>query len=93
MNLEEALQETGCAISVDGQCTTSVERLPDNEFLLMTRRGVCILQCLFVRWDYLMKRYEQRQWQAARVVFVGVGYQEIILPKNATFTVNAQWTE
>jgi len=91
MNLKESLQETGCAIFVDGQCTTSVERLSGGEYLLMTRRGVSILQFLLARYDDLVKRYEQQQWQSARVVFVGVGYMEVIVPKNSRVT--AQWTE
>ncbi len=68
MKLYYALQETGCAISVDGECITSVERLTDGKYL----RGVSILQCHFTTPDELEKRYEHEvwEWEPARVVFV-----------------------
>ena len=69
MKLEDALQETGCAISIDKECITSVERLPDEQFLLMTRRGVSILQCMFVQMEYLSKRYMTEEWYPARIAF------------------------
>lgn len=68
-NLKEALELTGCAIFVEDDCITSVERLTDNKFLLMTRRGVCILLCLLVDWDYLTKIYPGYGWNSARVQF------------------------
>lgn len=68
MNLQNALQETGCAIFINGDCITSVERLTDDEYLLMTRRGVCILQCLHRSLEAIMKRYPQQQWMIARVL-------------------------
>ena len=70
MKLEDALQETGCAFFTFLDCTTSVERLPDGMFLVMTRRGVCILQCLLVRWDYLMRRYEHQTWYPGQVQII-----------------------
>ena len=95
MNLTEALQETGCAIFVDKQCTTSVERLTDSEFLLMTRRGVCILECRFIsRGDVTFAlRFDMQAWTPAEVQFIPQGHKAILLPANATYQVSAQWTE
>lgn len=70
MTLEDALTQTGCAIFTDEQCTTSVERLSDSTFLLMTRRGICILQCLIVPLSTILKRYEQQRWEPSQVAFV-----------------------
>jgi|SRR5712691_2148498 len=95
MNLTEALQETGCAIFVDKQCTTSVERLTDSEFLLMTRRGVCILECRFIsRGDVTFAlRFDMQAWTPAEVQFVPKGQAAILFPKNATVDIVAQWAE
>lgn len=70
MSLEDALRETGCAIFINGDCTTSVQRLSDEQFLLMTHRGVCILQCLFVKREDLEKRYDNQVWHSAQVRFL-----------------------
>lgn len=93
MTLEDALQETGCAIFVEGQCTTSVERLPNDTLLLMTRRGVSILQHAHVNWPYLEihSKYKEAVWRPAEVVFVPKGQICVVVPKNAKVT--ADWIE
>jgi hypothetical protein len=81
MKLRDALQETGCALNAEHECITTVERLTDEQHLIMTRRGVCILQCRFVTLEEVERdpSYENRMWSYGRVQFVSLsGYNGTI---------------
>ncbi len=76
-NLHDALQETGCAIVRNEtiyDIVHSVERLTDDQFLRMTRRGVCIIGCEILTRDELDRtialHFKGRVWTPARVRFV-----------------------
>jgi hypothetical protein len=77
MNLPDALQRTGCAAFKNGDCITSVEQLKTSKYLLMTRRGVSIIQCMQLSMYALLKRYPDEKWHEARVSVVFI---QVLLP-------------
>ena len=73
MNLHEALyNHYGCAIYRNGEVVHSVEHLHGDLCLLMTRRGVSILQCLQLTLEEIEQRreYQGVKWTPARHMFM-----------------------
>jgi hypothetical protein len=72
MTLYDALEDTGLAISKNDQVIMSVERLPRNMCLIMSRRGVSILEYRRTPLDsvYTDPHLQGRDWVPATIRFV-----------------------